>query len=387
MLAVGLFEIPAGLLSWFYGITHNYAISIALIAVVVMAVITPLTLKSTKGMLEMQRLAPELRKLQQQYRNDRTKLNEETMKLYQEHKVNPMSSCLPLLAQMPIFIIMFRILHGLTYTPTAESAPLVHGVLYAAHQPRAELGFLPRYIAHGSELFQSLLGKQEMVSFGIDLAKSPAQALGEGLASGLIYALLVVALGVLYFLQQRMIAARAMVSPTMSPAQQKLMQYLPVAFAVFQVFFLTGLVIYYMAQAILRIGQQAYITRRFYGHEESLGRQAQRAGQHARELAKQDGGGGGLFSQARRELAAPDKGKTKAGAEPAGDGAASGANAKRTSGGGSSGGGASGGGSKRTTAPKNRPTPTGQGSGRPAKPTSTRPGGARAKGSGGKKRR
>ena len=59
---------------------------------------------------------------------------------------------------------------------------------------------------------------------------------------------------------------------TMSPAQQKLMQYLPVVFAVFQIFFLTGLVIYYMAQAILRIAQQGYITRRFYGHDESLGR-------------------------------------------------------------------------------------------------------------------
>ena len=120
-----MFEIPAALLAWFYSVTHNYAISIALIAVVVMAIITPLTLKSTKGMLEMQRLAPEMRKLQQLHRNDRQKLNEEMMKLYQEHKVNPMSSCLPLLAQMPVFIIMFRILHGLTYRPTAEIEPVV----------------------------------------------------------------------------------------------------------------------------------------------------------------------------------------------------------------------------------------------------------------------
>ena len=97
-------------------------ISIALIAVVVMAIITPLTLKSTKGMLEMQRLAPEMRKLQQEHRNDRQKLNEEMMKLYQEHKVNPMSSCLPLLAQMPVFIIMFRVLHGLTYRPTGAGS-------------------------------------------------------------------------------------------------------------------------------------------------------------------------------------------------------------------------------------------------------------------------
>src|SRR6201991_1704007 len=111
-----MFELPAWVLSWFYGFTGSYALSIALIALVVMLIITPLTLKSTKGMLEMQRLSPEMRKLQQQYRNDRQKLNEEMMKLYQEHKVNPMASCLPLLAQMPIFFIMFRVLHSLTRT-------------------------------------------------------------------------------------------------------------------------------------------------------------------------------------------------------------------------------------------------------------------------------
>ncbi|MDQ3470479.1 MAG: YidC/Oxa1 family membrane protein insertase, partial [Actinomycetota bacterium] len=301
-----MFEAPAWLLSWFYGVTGSYGVSIALIAVVVMLIITPLTLKSTKGMLEMQRLAPEMRKLQQEHRNDRTKLNEEMMKLYQEHKVSPLSSCLPLVAQMPIFIIMFRILHGLTYRPSGDTKPIAHAVLAAAGQqsglPDGELGFVPRYISHSSDLFLSLFGADEMRSFGLDLAKTPAVALGDGLGTGLIYALLVVALGVLYFLQQRMVAARAAVSPTMSVTQQKVMQYLPVVFAIFQVFFLTALVIYYMAQAVLRIAQQGYITRRFYGHDESLGRQAQRAGDAARELAKQDGGGGGLFGQARRDV-------------------------------------------------------------------------------------
>ena len=181
-----MFEIPAALLAWFYSVTHNYAISIALIAVVVMAIITPLTLKSTKGMLEMQRLAPEMRKLQQLHRNDRQKLNEEMMKLYQEHKVNPMSSCLPLLAQMPVFLIMFRILHGLTYSPTAAAAPIVKTIYSAAGQDiPTELGFVPRYISHTSDLYTSLFGQTEMVSFGLDLAKSPAEALSEGLASGL----------------------------------------------------------------------------------------------------------------------------------------------------------------------------------------------------------
>ena len=379
MIAAGVFDLPSSLLAWFYSITHNYAVAIALIAVVVMVITAPLTLKSTKGMLEMQRLAPEMRKLQAQYRNDRTKLNEEMMKLYQEHKVNPLSSCLPLLAQMPVFIIMFRILYGLTYRPSGGSGALAQGIYAATGQFGEEVGFLPRYISHDSELFQSLVGQTEMVSLGLDLAKSPFTALGESFGTGLIYLGLVVVLGVLYFVQQRMVAARAAVSPTMSPSQQKLMQYLPVAFAVFQVFFVVGLVIYYIAQAILRIGLQYYITKAFYGHDEALGRQAQRASEHARELAKQDsdaggGGGGGLFAQARRDLSSPkaDKAaKTAAVAATATAAATASGPARPT---------------KRTTEPKNRPTPSGNTpSGRPQRGAS-RPGGPRSKSSGKRQR-
>jgi len=126
--------------------------------------------------------------------------------------------------------------------------------------------------------------------------------------------------------------------------QQKLMQYLPVVFAVFMGFYLTGLVIYYMAQAIFRIGLNVYITRRFYHGHESLGRQAQRAGEDAREIAKKDGGGGGMFANAKRELtAAKQPAKTAAATTTAT--------------------------SKRVTPPKTKPTPS---SGRPAsRPAST----------------
>jgi YidC/Oxa1 family membrane protein insertase len=371
MIATGVFDLPSWLLAWFYGLTHSYAASIALIAVVVMVITAPLTLKSTKGMLEMQRLAPEMRKLQAQYRNDRTKLNEEMMKLYQEHKVNPLSSCLPLLAQMPVFIIMFRILYGLTYEPSGGTGALAQGVYAAAGRFGQPVGFLPRYISHDSELFQSLVGQTEMVSLGLDLAKSPFEALGDSFGMGLIYLGLVAVLGVLYFVQQRMVAARAAVSPTMSPSQQKLMQYLPVAFAVFQVFFVLGLVIYYIAQAILRIGLQHYITRAFYGHDEALGRQAQRASEHARELARQEGdsGGGGVFAQARRDLAAGKADKAAKTAGVATAAAAAGATTPKPT--------------KRTTEPKNRPTPSGnRPSGRPQRGGGGRPGGPRSKSSG-----
>jgi YidC/Oxa1 family membrane protein insertase len=280
MVAIGLFEPFAKLMAWFYGFTNNYILAISLMAFVVMVITAPLVLKSTKGMLEMQRLQPEMRKLQQEHRGDRQKLNEEMMKLYQQHKVNPLASCLPLVLQFPVFIIMFRVLHALT-----NKSP-----------------FQPLYLDHATKLYKSLAGKTEMLSYGLDLSRRPAGVIAESFGKGLVYALLVIALGGLYFLQQRMIAARATVSPTMSATQQKLMQYLPVVFAVFLVFYVTGLVVYYMAQAIFRIGLQAYITRKFYKGEESLGRQAMAAGHAAREIAKKDGGGGGIFAQAKRDL-------------------------------------------------------------------------------------
>ena len=290
-----MFQAAAWLVSQFYNLTSDYTAAIALVAVVIMMLIFPLTLKSTKSMLEMQKVQPEMKRLQQQHRNDRQKLNEEMMKLYQEHKVNPLASCLPLLAQMPIFLIMFRVLNGLT-KKTADGT------------------FDPDYISKTGELYTSLLGKTEMSSLGLDLSLTPVKAIQDNAATGVIYALLVVALMGLYFVQQRMIASRT-VSPTMSASQQKLMQYLPVFFGVFQFFFPVALVVYYFAQTIVRIAQQSYITRRFYKGDDSLGSQAQAAGAKARELAKDDVGGGGMFGQMKKDLAKA-KEQPKAGPKP-----------------------------------------------------------------------
>jgi len=377
-----MFEIPASLLSWFYGLTNSYTIAIALIAAVVMAITTPLTLKSTKGMLEMQKLAPEMRKLQNEHRNDRTKLNEEMMKLYQEHKVNPMASCLPLLAQAPVFYVMFRVLRGMAYAPKGAAEPVAAAVWGAFDRPDEILdpGFIPRYLAIDSALYKSLFGEQSIMTLGLDLSKSAVEAVDEGFGTGIWYVLLVVLLAVLYFVQQRMVAARAAISPTMSVGQQKLMQYLPVFFAIFQIFFLAALVVYYLFQTVFRIVQQAYITRAFYGHDESLGRQAQRAGEAAREEAKKnpDGGGGGFFAQAKRDLAGPTpdgKGKSKGtggtkkppsskDAKPGNDsGPKKPVPSDKSTKNGKAGSPSPA--SKRITPPKNRPTPSSAAKGRP----------------------
>src|SRR5919112_580524 len=141
----GLFELIANTLNFFYSYVHNYAIAIALLTCVVMIITTPLTLKGTRSMIEMQRLQPQIRKLQLQYKDDRQKLNEELMAFYKEHEINPVGGCLPLLIQAPVFSILFYVVQGLT-----REAKFVglQQVVQDSFIPTARVteGFRPKYV-------------------------------------------------------------------------------------------------------------------------------------------------------------------------------------------------------------------------------------------------
>jgi YidC/Oxa1 family membrane protein insertase len=99
-----------------YAAIPSYGIAIILLTVAVRLVLYPLTVKQTKSMQAMQRLQPEIKRLQAKYKNDRNKLNEEMMAFYKENKVNPLSGCLPLILQLPLFIVLYRLIHDLTAT-------------------------------------------------------------------------------------------------------------------------------------------------------------------------------------------------------------------------------------------------------------------------------
>jgi YidC/Oxa1 family membrane protein insertase len=88
----------------------SWGMSIVALTITIRALLLPLTLKQVKSMRGLQLIAPEMKKLQEKYKDDRQRLNQEMMKLYQEHKVNPFASCLPLLAQLPVFISLFYLL-------------------------------------------------------------------------------------------------------------------------------------------------------------------------------------------------------------------------------------------------------------------------------------
>jgi len=108
----------------------GWGFSIVALTVTIRALLLPLTLKQVKSMRGLQQIAPEMKKLQAKYKDDKQRLNQEMMKLYSEHKVNPFASCLPILAQLPVFISLFYLLQddlrmdicGQSERPCGESA-------------------------------------------------------------------------------------------------------------------------------------------------------------------------------------------------------------------------------------------------------------------------
>jgi YidC/Oxa1 family membrane protein insertase len=287
-----LFEAIAATLNFFYGITGNYAISIALLTVAVMIITTPFTLKGTRSMIQMQILQPEMRRLQQQYKDDRQKLNEELMAFYKANNLNPLGGCLPLLLQAPIFIILFNVIRGLTRTGEDGT-------------------FDPGYLEAGSALYDSLDDKTEMLSFGVDLAESAQRALGIGFVHALPHVFLVVVVAITAYYQQKQIQGR---NPNAEvPAQQKmLMRIFPAMFVFFAFVAPGGLVIYFVTSNLYRIGLQHYITRSLYRGEDSLGARAAAASQEAKKM----GGGPNLFG--KKGSTAASSGGTGAGSETKG---------------------------------------------------------------------
>jgi YidC/Oxa1 family membrane protein insertase len=186
-----------------------WAWAIVVLTVIVRMLLVPLTVKQIHSMQNMQAHAPQMKEIQKKYKGDRTKLNEELMKFYKENNINPASSCLPLLAQFPVFI-------GLYYT-------LRH---FAKHPPKGDLSwlhFVPSIAAHATSHWSG-------------------------------YVLLAI-----YVLSQ--LASTYFMSGTMQQSQRVIMMVLPFAFIFVIARFPTGLVLYWMTTNLWTVGQ-GLITRR-----------------------------------------------------------------------------------------------------------------------------
>jgi YidC/Oxa1 family membrane protein insertase len=287
------FEIISNILNFFYELVPNYAFAIAMLTLVVMVVTTPLTLKGTRSMIEMQRHQPEIRKLQVQYKDDRQKLNEEMMRFYKEHNINPLGGCFPLLIQMPVFLVLYRVVAGLTnetkWVGVQESARSFFSNV------TVQTGFRPKYLDHTTELYRDLLGSDHMKSFGVDLSRSLLTTLSsDGFVTALPYIAVVAVIAVLSYYQQRQIMGRN-AGQEITSQQRLMMRIGPIMYTFFAVYVPLAVGVYFLVSTLWRVGQQAYITRSLYGHEDAIGVQAQKAMAQARQERAKDGGSGGFL--------------------------------------------------------------------------------------------
>lgn len=100
----------------------TWGTSIIALTIVVRAVLIPLTYKQIKGMRALQALQPQMKEIQAKYKNDRQRMQQEMMRFYQENKINPLASCLPLLLQIPVFFALFQLLQGDSFERDVEES-------------------------------------------------------------------------------------------------------------------------------------------------------------------------------------------------------------------------------------------------------------------------
>ena len=197
-LAVPLFYV----LDWLYGFVGNWGVAIILLTVLVKAALYPLSAAAYKSMANMRRVAPQMKRLQERYSDDRQKLSQEMMNLYKKEQVNPLGGCLPMLLPMPIFIALYWV------------------------------------------LFES-----------VELRQAPFMLWIDDLAAMDPFFILPLLMGASMYLTQLM-------SPAVGdPMQVRMMKMMPIMFTVLFLFFPAGLVLYWLVNNILGVAQQYYVIK------------------------------------------------------------------------------------------------------------------------------
>jgi len=229
-----------GLLSPIFGEASGVSWSVAIIGLVVLIriILIPLFVKQIKSQRALTALQPHLKEIQKKYKDDRQKQSEEMMKLYKEHKTNPLASCFPILAQAPIFFALFTVLNAIGKNP-----PEGKGVLTASDAASAAQAEF-----FGAPISETFLGSS------------------SGTVK-LVTVLLIAFMSLTTFTTQRQLMVKGMPkmdsSNNMMLQQQKIMLYLfPIIFAVSGVNFPIGVLIYWSTTNLWTWGQQYYVIKR-----------------------------------------------------------------------------------------------------------------------------
>jgi len=251
----------AQVLAYCYEVVPNYAIAIGMLTLAVMVVVFPITLRGTRGMMKMQLLAPELKKLQNKYkvvpgmsaaeRQDmRQRQQQEMMAVYKENNVSPAGGCLPMLMQFPIFIILYGTVRGLIHQRLVGTGKLAHLV------PD------PLYISHGSKIYQAIQASGgQLKSFGINLADSVRTPGLPWTQKIPLIAMILIAI-LLQYVQMKQLSGRNPAAAAANPQMQQMQKFLPLIFAVIYISIPAAVNVYFIVSSLFRIGQQEVMYRR-----------------------------------------------------------------------------------------------------------------------------
>ena len=228
------------LLSPLFGADSGVSWSLAIIGLVIIirVILIPLFVKQIKSQRALTALQPHMKEIQKKYKDDRQKQSEEMMKLYKEHKTNPLASCFPILAQAPIFFALFTVLNGIGKNP-----PVKHGVL-----TQADVVSAAQAKFFNAPISQTFLGSD------ITTVK-------------IVTVILIAFMSLTTFTTQRQLMMKGMpkmdASNNMMLQQQKIMLYaFPVIFAISGVNFPVGVLIYWSTTNLWTWGQQYYVIKR-----------------------------------------------------------------------------------------------------------------------------
>ncbi|MGH9058053.1 MAG: YidC/Oxa1 family membrane protein insertase [Acidimicrobiales bacterium] len=229
----------AALLATIYSVVPNYGVAILVLSVLWMVVISPLTLKTTRSMLAMQKLQPQLKKLQEQHKNDRQAFAQAQMELFREHNASPFGACLPTLLPLPVFFALFRVIDGLSHSNHGHTQP--------------------QYLSVHTRMYHDIVAAHGHLSaFGLDLSKNALSSHSSIWAALPFFVLLLVMMGTQYLQSAQMMSRNPQAQ---NNPQAKMMKFLPLVFGVFCVQFPAGVVLYYAMSNLCRIGQQSAMYR------------------------------------------------------------------------------------------------------------------------------
>jgi YidC/Oxa1 family membrane protein insertase len=236
-----LLKLFGWIMAGLYAVWPNYGFAIAGLTVIIMLALTPITVKSTRSMIAMQRLQPELKKLQAKYKGpeNRELLNQEMMKLYKENGTSPFGACLPPLLQMPFLIVLYSLIRDLSKTTATNS----------------------EYLPSGSQMHHALVASHGHMPwwFNMDLSTSPLS--GHGFPGILPYLALIGIAVFLQYFQMKQMNSRNPQAAAANPQMQTMQKVFPIAFGAIYLKVPAGATIYMVVSSAMRILTQEVMFR------------------------------------------------------------------------------------------------------------------------------